>query len=336
MSATIADISWPVLRRIVRQWGGDAAEPAELEPLDGGSISTTVKITTTNGLRAVLKISPHRVDRSYAREAFHLNLLRQLGLPVPQVYDARIGSLEEPFSYLLMEWIEGGDLSSARRACDAGAFDTLQEEFAEIVHRLHACHGPGFGRVEPPQNGTAPDQASSQATHDDGATASADLSKDWPAYFRELHEPIWQEARKLPILHVKERKLIDKLHERLERFLPADCPAALTHWDLWSNNVLALGNGDGRWHIAALLDPMCTWADAEAELAYLDLYQTITPAFMKVYQRDGRLGDDYHKVRKPIYQLYALLGHALVHGVLQSPEHLMPLQERIERVAAFV
>jgi fructosamine-3-kinase len=333
MSATIADISWPVLRRIVRQWGGDTAEPAELEPLDGGFISTTVKITTTTGQRAVLKISPHRVDRAYAREAFHLNLLRQLGLPVPQVYDARTGSLEEPFSYLLMEWIEGRDLSSARRACDAGSFDTLQEEFAEIVHRLHACHGPGFGRVESPQNGS---ETQSPPPSSNGNGAESGLKTNWPAYFRELHEPMWQEARKLPFLHVKERKLIDKLHERLERFLPPDCPPALTHWDLWSSNVLALSNGDGNWHIAALLDPMCTWADPDAELAYLDLFQTITPAFMKSYQRHGHLSNEYHQVRKPIYQLYALLGHALTHGVLSSPEHLTPLQERIERVAALV
>jgi fructosamine-3-kinase len=335
MSATVADISWPVLRRIVQQWGGEAAEPAELEPLDGGFISTTVKITTTNGLRAVLKISPHRVDRAYAREAFHLNLLRQLGLPVPEVYDARIGSLEEPFSYLLMEWIEGRDLSSARRDCDSCTFDALQTEFAEIVHRLHACRGPGFGRVEPRQNGTGSQEGDKKNTVS-SLNGDSGLTANWATYFRELNEPVWQEARKLPVLHVKERKLIDKLHERLERYLPADCPAALTHWDLWSSNVLALGNGDGHWHVAALLDPMCTWAHAEAELAYLDLFQTITPAFMKAYQGEGHLGGEYHKVRKPIYQLYALMGHALLHGVLNSTEHLTPLQERIDRVAAFV
>jgi hypothetical protein len=30
------------------------------------------------------------------------------------------------------------------------------------------------------------------------------------------------------------------------------------------------------------------------------------------------------------------MGHALLHGVLNSTEHLTPLQERIDRVAAFV
>lgn len=332
MSATIADIPWPVLRRIVREWGGEAAEPAELMPLDGGSISTTVKITTTDGRHAVLKISPHRVDRAYAREAFQLGLLRQHGLPVPEVFAARTGSLEEPFSYLLMEWIEGRDLSSARRACDTEAFDSLQVEFAQIVKKMHDCRGEGFGRVEPQTNGHADDPSRA-----DGAPVPDSASRDsWPAFFRELHQPVWAEVRKLPVLGPKERKLIEKLNDRLERFLPADTEPALTHWDLWSSNVLAGANGDGRWHVAALLDPMCTWADAEAELAYLDLYQTITPAFMKAYQNGGHLSDDYHRVRKPIYQLYALLAHALVHGVLHSPEHLTPLQMRLDAVGKFV
>ena len=43
------DISWQVLRRIVQEWDGTSAELSEVTPLDGGSISTTLLLTTADG-----------------------------------------------------------------------------------------------------------------------------------------------------------------------------------------------------------------------------------------------------------------------------------------------
>src|SRR5947208_5611648 len=127
------DISWPVLRRIVQEWAGTSAELAEVTPLDGGNISTTLLLTTNRGDKSVLKLSQHRVDRTYDREAYQLGLLRSLGLPVPQVFGWRIGTLDDPHSYLLMEFIDGVDLAHARKICDEAQFDELQRQLAQIV-----------------------------------------------------------------------------------------------------------------------------------------------------------------------------------------------------------
>ena len=43
------DISWQLLRRIVQDWAGSSAELAEVTHLDGGSISTTLLLTTNDG-----------------------------------------------------------------------------------------------------------------------------------------------------------------------------------------------------------------------------------------------------------------------------------------------
>jgi len=111
---------------------------SEVKPLDGGSVSTTVAITATTGDRAVLKITQHRVDRAYADEACQLNLLRELGLPVPQVYRWEIGTLDRPFSYLLEEFVDGKDLAAVKACCTPDEFDALQTDLAEVVLRLHA------------------------------------------------------------------------------------------------------------------------------------------------------------------------------------------------------
>src|SRR5947209_8610960 len=127
------DISWQVLRQIVREWAGTSAELAEVTPLAGGCISTALLLTTDGGARAVLKITPHRVDRSYADERVQLDLLRECGVPVPQVYQCKIGTLEEPFSYILMEFMEGVDLAQAKGRCDGASFDGLQAALAAQV-----------------------------------------------------------------------------------------------------------------------------------------------------------------------------------------------------------
>ncbi len=68
------DISWPVLRKIVRDWAGESVELAEVARLCGGTISTALCLTLADGNRAVLKITPHRVDRTYEDEKHQLAL----------------------------------------------------------------------------------------------------------------------------------------------------------------------------------------------------------------------------------------------------------------------
>ena len=58
---------------------GSAAELDEVTPLPGGHINTTLCLTTKDGHKSVLKISPHRVDHAYEREAHQLKLLKARG-----------------------------------------------------------------------------------------------------------------------------------------------------------------------------------------------------------------------------------------------------------------
>src|SRR5688572_21288420 len=115
MSMGEIDIPWQSLRRIVQEWAGTATELSEFVPLHGGQINTTLELHLSDGRKIVAKISPHRVDRSYEREAYQLTLLKSLGLPVPEVYQWKIGSLDDPVSYLLIEWIDGVDLGAVKK-----------------------------------------------------------------------------------------------------------------------------------------------------------------------------------------------------------------------------
>lgn len=293
MTSQAADIPWQVVRRIVCQWTGDDAELDSVTTLTGGSVSNTVALCLRDGRRAVLKITPHRVVHSHADEAWQLALLGQAGVPVPEVYLYNVGTLDDPYSYILMQYVDGVDLQQARALCTAEQFDSLQCELAEHVLKLHARTHSHFQKA-----------------------LGSDVQKfeNWAECFQQIFDPIWTDVARSGTLPVKCRKLVGKIHDRLDRYLcQVDCPR-LMHWDLWTGNIMAKADESGAWHIAALVDPMCRYGHVEAELAYLELFQTSTPAFMKAYQSDRKLAPEYHQVRKPIYQLYSLLNDLSLFG----------------------
>ncbi|MEA2735868.1 MAG: hypothetical protein QOE14_2319 [Humisphaera sp.] len=310
MSMGDVDISWQSLRRIVQDFAGTATELTEFVPLHGGQINTTLELHLSDARRVVIKVSPHRVDKSYEREAYQLAMLKSCGVPVPEVLCWKIGSLDDPFSYILLEFIEGVDLGEAKRQCTAEEFDSLQAELAEIVAAMHDHTNGTYMRVMA-----------------DGATFAT-----WPAFYRSVYDAIWHEAEKDKHLPKGAKKHIAKIHERLERFLAHGDQPRLVHWDIWNTNVMVARNGDGKWHIKALLDPNCKFAHAEAEIAYLELFHTCTPAFLKSYQNRHKLSGDYHKFRKPIYQLYPMINHLNLFG----ESYLKPLTLAVEKTAHLV
>ena len=311
MSIGEIDISWQALRRIVQEWAGTSAELSECIPLHGGQINTTLELHLSDQTKVVAKISPHRVDRAYEREAYQLTLLKSLGLPVPQVYQWRIGSLDDPVSYLLIEHIEGINLGEAKKEASAEEFDALQHELAEVVAAMHSNVNDKYMRV----------------------MEGGESFDNWVAFYRSVYDPIWHEAQQDPHLNKHCRKQIGKVHEKLERFLVHADKPRLVHWDIWNTNVMCRRHGaSGRWRIAALLDPNCKYAHAEAEIAYMELFHTVTPTFMKQYQQHHKLSPDYHRFRKPIYQLYPLINHLNLFG----PEYIKPLMQAVERTESIV
>jgi fructosamine-3-kinase len=88
----------------------------------------------------------------------------------------------------------------------------------------------------------------------------------------------------------------------------------------------------GAWKIAALLDPKLRYAHYEFELAYMDLFDTSTKTFKRDYQSGHKLQDDYHRIRKPIYQLYPLIDNVQSFG----QKYVAPLMQVAERACAVV
>jgi fructosamine-3-kinase len=305
------DISWAMLCRIARRWAGESAELAEIVSLQGGSISNTLRLRLVDGRRAVCKLTPHRVDRAVITEARQLTVLGDLGIPVPAVYVAELASLDQPNSFLLMEHVEGVTLAEAKQHASAGAFAALQAELAGLLARLHAVTGDAYCKYDGQQ--------------------TSDATRDWPTFFRQLNDSAVDGARQHTGIPLKVRKKIDKLHERLDHYLSHNDQPRLLHGDLWNGNVLCRQDGDA-WHVVAIIDPNLRFGHAECELAYMDLFETTTRDFRRAYHARHAADDGYHKVRKPIYQLYPLMHHVNAFGA----RYVAPLLKMAEQATAVV
>jgi fructosamine-3-kinase len=208
-----------------------------------------------------------------------------------------------------MEYMPGVDLAEAKHRAGPQEFDRLQERLAGVVAQLHDQVGPAYQRVLPDSEATA--------------------FESWPAFYHHVYDGIWHEAEKLNLLTPKARKQVAKVHDRLERLIAHNDKPRLVHWDIWSTNLLTWPDEQGEWQITALLDPNCKYAHTEAEIAYMELFHTVTPAFMKAYQARHRLPPEYHRFRRAVYQLYPLINHLRLFG----QDYVKPLMGVLEKVA---
>src|SRR5205823_7342127 len=123
----------------------------------------------------------------------------------------KIGTLDDPFSYVLLEFIDGVDLGEAKRRTTPEEFDALQCELAELVSALHDNTNSRYMRV---------------------MEAPGESFESWPRFYRLVYDSIWHEVEKDPHLSKHCRKQIGRIHERLDRLVAhSDCPR-LVHWDI--------------------------------------------------------------------------------------------------------
>jgi fructosamine-3-kinase len=123
---------------------------------------------------------------------------------------------------------------------------------------------------------------------------------DWPRF--------WAEQRLVATAAVLDRpwrERVERLALRLAELLPPSPPPALLHGDMWTGNILVRAGA-----VVGLIDPACYHADAEVDLAMLDLFAVPPPEFHDAY---GPLQPGWRE-RRPIYQLFPALVHVRLWG----------------------
>jgi fructosamine-3-kinase len=168
--------------------------------------------------------------------------------------------------------------------------DTSWQSFGHSLAQMHQTHQQQmFGWQEDNFIGRTPQ--------------SNQWQKKWCHFYAEQRIGFM-----LQLLHEKGHHLanIDKIVGSVKKLLAGHNPqASMLHGDLWKGNT---GFYKGQ---AVIFDPAFYYGDRETDIAMTELFGRFPESFYQAYNDTFPLDDNY-QYRKPIYQLYHTLNHALL------------------------
>lgn len=253
--------------------------PVDIAPLSGGCIGQVYRVHLAGGETVVVKLDDGRAPKLNV-EAMMLRYLKQHSpLPVPAV----IYSADH---LLVMEYLPGESRFSA----------LAQAHAAELLAALHEVSVPVYGFE--------------QDTLIGGLPQPNPWTNTWLDFFRE--QRLMNMAAEAAALGRLPGSFLGRLQNfcaRLDEWLAEPARPSLLHGDVWTTNVLALGD-----RITGFVDPAIYYGHPEVELAFTTLFGTFAEPFFNRYQEIRPLAPGFFETRRDIYNLYPLLVHVNLFG----------------------
>jgi len=261
---------------------GETVRIKSTNNVGGGCINHASKLQTTAGTW-FLKWNANCPSDMFEREAEGMNELGRAangGLRIPEVLCHK--APDHTPGFLVMEYLPPG-----RSVND-------DEKLGRGLAAIHRFRGDAFGFYHDNYCGDTP-QSNQQST-------------DWLTFFRE--------QRLANLLHMIEsdrglsssdRKVYDRLLDKLPKLIPGESDPVLIHGDLWSGNYMLTTDGP------ALIDPAAYYADREMEFAIMTMFGGFSSRFFEAYNESFPLDSEWRS-RNMLYQLYHILNHYYLFG----------------------
>lgn len=262
---------------------GKSVMISSFSSIGGGCINHASKLETNQG-DFFLKWNDNCAADIFIREAESLRELRKAArefMVVPEAFVAK--EVDETPGFLVLEFLESNHAS----------FNN-DEKLGRGLAKIHQYSHSQFGFNNNNYCGST--------------LQNNERKKNWSNFFRDnrllfLLNLIDKERP----LAVDERKVYEKLLERIERLIPAEATPVLIHGDLWSGNYMITEKGP------ALIDPASYYADCEMEFAIMTMFGGFSQRFYDAYNEVNRLPADW-KQRNSLYQFYHVLNHYYLFG----------------------
>lgn len=246
------------------------------QPISGGCINNAVKISCHAGNFFLKYNHAGLFPRMFEAEAYGLQLLAATNtVNVPKVIQ---NGIVEHISYLLLEYIEAGEVS-------ANSMLNIGRQLAA----LHKHSNTFYGLERDNYIGSLPQ--SNQPTN------------NWNNFFIEQRlRPLLQKALAAGLLNTSDENNFELLFSKIDNILPDEQPALL-HGDLWSGNYLIHLNG-----MPYLIDPAVYYGNREMDIAMSLLFGGFSTSFYDGYEEVYPLQKGW-KHRINLCNLYPLLVH---------------------------
>ncbi|MCI0362412.1 MAG: fructosamine kinase family protein [Phycisphaerales bacterium] len=259
--------------------------------LSGGCIHQVIELTLADGMKLVAKVNSSENKGLFEEEMHGLRALGASGAVIVPKPLSVVAHGEN--AALLMTAIEP---PNDRRSDSAAA-----AQFGADLAALHQADvGERYG-FEMDNHIGSPLQVNSW--HDDWVAFNAVNRLGFQA----------QLAREAGLLNDGQTKSIEKLIDRLDRFIPGKPKPSLLHGDLWSGNALPTLARGGRGGTYAVIDPACSIGDGWADIAMMKLFGGFDESCFEAYRASIGAPDDVED-RLVVYQLYHVLNHVNIFG----------------------
>lgn len=277
-------IDWPAIETAISQASGARYTSAQRQRVGGGSINTAYGLEgKAAGVAERYFVKLNRASRAdmFAAESAGLKELAQaVGLRVPRPVAHGVTASH---AFLVLEHIDLRPLSPA-------AMTRLGEALADM-------HGVVAAQYGWRRDNTIGSSLQPNAEH-----------PSWREFWRENRLATMLDA--LAPAHPELAREGDRLLAALGHLMADHAPeASLVHGDLWGGNAAMDSHG-----MPVVFDPAVYYGDRETDLAMAELFGGFSPLFFEAYWGAWPMSDGYRHVRRPLYQLYHLLNHALLFG----------------------
>ena len=238
----------------------------------------------------VLKISPEVGDRSLEREGKVLDCFRRSSrLAVPEPYLVDVSGELLPGSFLVMSLLPGRVMHEAVGSLNATQRNRILRQITSDVVELHTRTAVGFGGVE----------------------QSVAERSDWPSFWIPRFQRVLERVQASGVVPPRFLEEARRVSEHFPRLLDVGSRSTMTHYDIWSGNVLVTADAAGA-RVSGYIDIPGFYADYARELSFMEMFGIADARFYATY-RESHPMDDGWEIRKNIYNLKMHLTHVTMY-----------------------
>jgi fructosamine-3-kinase len=270
---------------------GESVRVRAWHPLTGGCWNRVIGLEGGAAAeRLVIKIAPTPGDAGLTREFAVLRWFTEhTRLPVPRALHVDASGRLVPGSLLVMEKVPGRVLHGVFPYLSEDQRRRITRNIAEDVAELHRATAKGFGGVELPE----PER------------------RDWPSFWLQRFDAAVAQASESTAVDPRLLERICTVRPGLPALLQIGGTATLTHYDIWSGNIMVDTDG-GAVRVSGYLDGPGFWADPVRELSFAEMFGIADALFYQVYTSVHALPEGW-RTRRDLYNLKMHLKHIMMY-----------------------
>ena len=238
----------------------------------------------------VCKISPHAHDARIIRE-FHVleAFARDTALPVPRPLYCDDGEVL-PGTTLVMTRIPGVVMHHCFGMLSADQQASVTDQIADDLAALHTVRARGFGGVE---------------------LGESERAAAWPEFWLPRFDKVLEDARNSTAVPAQLVDAAGAVRDEFPRFLDVGDGSTMTHYDIWSGNVMIDLHTDPP-RVSGYIDVPGFYADVARELSFAMMFGVADRRFFARYLEEHELGAGF-AVRASIYNLKMNIKHVMMY-----------------------